>query len=126
MGGVDLTDCMIAHYPDGFKNGRCYLRVFFHFVNMCLVNVWILYSMNHEKIELFQFKASVTSSMINVGSMPKNRGRPSGNNESESPHQKNDRQHQRCPWKSGTLKRKKLHRTDDATTSVVKTYKLYL
>lgn len=34
MGGVDLMDRMIAHYPHGFKNKKWYLRVFFHFLNV--------------------------------------------------------------------------------------------
>jgi len=31
MGGVDLMDRMIAHYPHGFKNKKWYLRIFFIF-----------------------------------------------------------------------------------------------
>lgn len=31
MGGVDLMDRMIAHYPHGFKSKKWYFRVFFPF-----------------------------------------------------------------------------------------------
>jgi len=31
MGGVDIMDRMIAHYPHGFKNRKWYLRIFFSF-----------------------------------------------------------------------------------------------
>lgn len=43
MGGVDLMDRMIAHYPHGFKNKKWYLRVFFHFLNVSIVNSWIIW-----------------------------------------------------------------------------------
>lgn len=34
MGGVDLVDRMVAHYPHGFKNKRWYLRIVFHLLNV--------------------------------------------------------------------------------------------
>lgn len=43
MGGVDLTDRMVAHYPHGIKSRKFYLRIIFHFLNVCLINAWILY-----------------------------------------------------------------------------------
>jgi len=43
MGGVDLCDRMVAHYPHGFKNRKWYLRVFFHLMNIALTNAWIIW-----------------------------------------------------------------------------------
>lgn len=59
MGGVDLMDRMIAHYPHGFKNKKWYLRVFFHFLNVSIVNSWIIYREQCSDIPLLNFKASL-------------------------------------------------------------------
>lgn len=80
MGGVDLMDRMIAHYPHSTKGKRWYLRVFFHFLNVAIVNAWILYKKNVEIITLVEFKAALVSSLIYTGRArmaPKKRGRPS-------------------------------------------------
>ena len=69
MGGVDLMDRMVAHYPHGFKNKNWYLRVFFHFVSMALENAWILYEKKNNKHDMpfLPFKSLVATSPINVG-----------------------------------------------------------
>ncbi|CAI6373989.1 unnamed protein product [Macrosiphum euphorbiae] len=78
MGGVDLMDRMIAHYPHGFKNKKWYLRIFFHFLNISIINSWIIYKENCQNIPLLQFKASIVWTMLQIGKCdtPK-RGRPS-------------------------------------------------
>jgi len=78
MGGVDLMDRMIAHYPHGFKNKKWYLRVFFHFLNVSIVNSWIIYREQCSDIPLLNFKASLVWTMLQIGkhSGPK-RGRKS-------------------------------------------------
>lgn len=82
MGGVDLMDRMIAHYPHDFKNKRWYLRVFFHLVNMALVNAWYVFKLKNQdpKMPLLTFKASVATSLIALGTAKK-RGRPSVNDQ---------------------------------------------
>ncbi|XP_063236268.1 piggyBac transposable element-derived protein 3-like [Bacillus rossius redtenbacheri] len=79
MGGVDLADRMIAHYPHGFKSKKWYLRVFFHLLNMALVNAWISYKeAKNEKIPFVTFKASVAHTLIALGTTEvRKRGRPS-------------------------------------------------
>lgn len=57
MGGVDLVDRMIAHYPHGFKSKKWYLRVFFHLLNMSIINSWILYRKYFNNMPLVTFKA---------------------------------------------------------------------
>ncbi|KAJ8886980.1 hypothetical protein PR048_013194 [Dryococelus australis] len=73
MGGVDLMDRMIAHYPHGFKNKRWYQRLFFHLVNMALVNSWYLFKLKNQdhKMPLLTFKASVATALINLGTSRK-------------------------------------------------------
>lgn len=79
MGGVDMADRMIAHYPHGLKSKRWYLRIFFHLINICIVNAWLCYKRSvNEKIDLLTFKSSVANSLIQLGvDDSKKRGRPS-------------------------------------------------
>jgi len=77
-GGVDLMDRMIAHYRHGFKNKKWYLRIFIHFLNISIINSWIIYKENCQNIPLPQFKALIVWTMLQIGKYdtPK-RGRPS-------------------------------------------------
>lgn len=61
MGGVDLMDRMIAHYPHGFKSKKWYFRVFFHLLNMSIVNSWILYRKTYNNMPLVTFKAHIAN-----------------------------------------------------------------
>lgn len=42
MGGVDLMDSLVALYRNYPQNRRWYMRIFFHFLNVCIVNAWIM------------------------------------------------------------------------------------
>lgn len=79
MGGVDMADRMIAHYPHGLKSKRWYLRIFFHLINVCVINAWLCYKRSlNERIDLLTFKSSVANSFIQLGvDDSKKRGRPS-------------------------------------------------
>lgn len=78
MGGVDnMMDKMIAHYPHGFKNKKWYLRVFFHLLNMAIINSWLLYRKDVDSTyPLLHFKASIVWTMLELGKEVK-RGRKS-------------------------------------------------
>ncbi|XP_038157198.1 piggyBac transposable element-derived protein 2-like [Cyprinodon tularosa] len=80
MGGVDLVDQCVAMYPHRRRNKRWYIRVFFHFLDVTVVNAWRLYLMSGlEKMNLLIFKFSVARVLINSGSgQQKGKGRPSG------------------------------------------------
>lgn len=80
MGGVDLVDQCLAMYPHRRRNKRWYIRVFFHFLDVTIVNAWRLYLMSGlEKMRLLLFKASVARALINSGTLQQSkRGRPSG------------------------------------------------
>jgi hypothetical protein len=68
MGGVDLTDRMIAHYPHNAKNKRWYLRLFFHFLNVTIINCWILFKRARDpKYPLLNFKADLAEELISHG-----------------------------------------------------------
>jgi len=62
---MDMMDRMIAHYPHGLKNRKWYLRIFFHLVNMTIVNSWILYRKSVDGImSLLNFKDSKVWTML--------------------------------------------------------------
>ena len=43
MGGVNLADMLISLYHVGVKTRRWYIKVFWHLVDIAMVNAWILY-----------------------------------------------------------------------------------
>uniref|UniRef100_A0A3B4XHS3 PiggyBac transposable element-derived protein domain-containing protein n=1 Tax=Seriola lalandi dorsalis TaxID=1841481 RepID=A0A3B4XHS3_SERLL len=69
MGGVDQMDQMVATYPHRRRNKRWYITVFFHLVDVAVVNAWFLYRMSgNEAKDLLHFKASTARALINAGS----------------------------------------------------------
>lgn len=91
MGGVDMMDRMVAHYPHGFKNKRWYLRIFFHFLNMSIINSWILYRKTVDpNMPLVQFKAQLVWTMLKVGLHSSKRGRKSNIEETLPKKKKNN------------------------------------
>lgn len=87
MGGIDMMDRMIAHYPHGFKNRKWYFRIFFHLLNMSIVNSWILYRKINENTPLLNFKASIVWTMLELGKANK-RGKKSSNDLKTTPKKK--------------------------------------
>jgi hypothetical protein len=81
MGGVDLMDSLVALYRNDVRNKRWYMRIFYHMLNVTIVNGWILWKWNnHQKIDLLEFKSRVGSGLIYAGLAElsrKKRGRPS-------------------------------------------------
>ena len=43
MGGVDLLDCLIALYRTKIRSKKWYHRIMYHFVDMAVVQSWLLY-----------------------------------------------------------------------------------
>ncbi|KAF2890508.1 hypothetical protein ILUMI_15665 [Ignelater luminosus] len=78
MGGVDLLDQLLALYPSRRRNKRWYIRVLMHFLDVVVVNAWILFKQNgNTKHDLLEFKTSVGRALINIGTNNVNRkGRP--------------------------------------------------
>ena len=42
MGGVDLADMLISLYRIQVKTKRWYIKIFWHLVDICKVNAWLL------------------------------------------------------------------------------------
>jgi hypothetical protein len=95
MGGVDLMDYFIALYRHNRRGKKYYMKVFWNFVDVAVVNAWILYRKaqkagmeKHDldaglkELGLLEFKASVARTLINTGktgfaASARPRGRPS-------------------------------------------------
>jgi len=85
MRGVDMMDRMITHYPHTFKNRKWYLRIFFHLVNMAIVNSWILYRKSVDgNMSLLNFKGSIVWTMLEL-QKAKKRGRRSNSMDQKTP-----------------------------------------
>ncbi|XP_046684702.1 piggyBac transposable element-derived protein 4-like [Homalodisca vitripennis] len=85
MGGVDLLDGLISYYRINLRSRKFYLRFFFHFVDVSIVNGWLLFRRDcqHNGIakqgvmDLLAFRCEVAESLCNLGADPIKRGRPS-------------------------------------------------
>ena len=54
MGGVDVVDVLISYYQIHMKSKKFYLQIFFHLVNLCIVNAWLLYQRDYKSVDLPQ------------------------------------------------------------------------
>ncbi|XP_024119090.1 piggyBac transposable element-derived protein 3 [Oryzias melastigma] len=87
MGGVDALDALIAYYRIHIRSKKFYLRLFFHFVDMVIVNGWLLYRRDCESLgvprkeqqDLLDFRSSIAQALCMEGKnlVVKKRGRPS-------------------------------------------------
>lgn len=91
MGGVDLLDSLLGLYRIKLRSKKWYLRIFFHIVDLAVVNAWLL-SRRAKKLrgskekptELASFKAEVAECLCKQGrNMQRKRGRPSNNLQQE-------------------------------------------
>ncbi len=51
-GGVDLADMLIALYRIPMKTKRWYIKVFWHLVDICKTNAWLLYRRDCDLLEV--------------------------------------------------------------------------
>ena len=52
MGGVDLADMLIALYRIPIKTKRWYIKVFWHLVDVCKTNAWLLYRRHCDQLQI--------------------------------------------------------------------------
>uniref|UniRef100_A0A3Q1EXC1 PiggyBac transposable element-derived protein 2-like n=1 Tax=Acanthochromis polyacanthus TaxID=80966 RepID=A0A3Q1EXC1_9TELE len=71
MGGADALDALIAQYRIHIRSKKYYHRLFFHFVDMVIVNSWLLYRRDCESLcvprklqkDLLAFRISVARAL---------------------------------------------------------------
>ena len=85
MGGIDKMDMLIALHPCKFKVRRWPMKIFFHLLDLTVVNAWLLYQIEFKRthvgqkhLDLYQFKRSISEVWIkNNSSRPvATRGEP--------------------------------------------------
>ncbi|CAM4627640.1 unnamed protein product [Leuciscus chuanchicus] len=85
MGGVDLLDSLIAQYRTKIRSRKWYLRLFFHMMDVAMVEAWLLYRRDStscgveqkEQLRLMDFKSEVASCLCKKDTLCSKRGRPS-------------------------------------------------
>lgn len=82
MGGVDLADMLIELYRIKIKNNRGYFRIIHWGLNLAVVNSWLLYRKQCQKLDgkyvpLIKFMAQVARGLCEAGKPTRKRGRPS-------------------------------------------------
>ena len=74
MGGVDKMDALMGFYRMFFRSHKWPNRIFFHFMDLCLNEAWLLYRRDFESVRevekdrpltLYQFKSVVSYTLRN-------------------------------------------------------------
>ncbi|CAK1593285.1 unnamed protein product [Parnassius mnemosyne] len=83
MGGVDLMDSFLGRNRIRMKSRKWYMRIFYHLLDLTVINSWVLYKKveekkgNHKKImTLADFRSELAETLCKY-SPANNRGRPS-------------------------------------------------
>jgi len=77
MGGVDLCDQRIKYYTIDRKSKRNWIRIFFHFLGMSLINSFIYYkSLSSDNISTVEYISSISTALIGDSFSRKRVGRP--------------------------------------------------
>ena len=87
MNGVGFLDAYLAYYRTNLCSKKYYLRLFFYFLDLAVVNSWLLYSRDGESLAIphqkqkgqLAFKLSLVNYLCKHGKTvtTKKRGRPS-------------------------------------------------
>ncbi|KAJ8950040.1 hypothetical protein NQ314_008046 [Rhamnusium bicolor] len=78
MGGVDKADMLKSRYEVDRKSKKWWHRIFFYFLDLCVVNAYIIYKSRSEgaRLPLKQFRISVATGLIGAKNQTPKRGRP--------------------------------------------------
>ncbi|KAJ8927369.1 hypothetical protein NQ314_020144 [Rhamnusium bicolor] len=74
MGGVDLIDGLIGRYKIRMRTKKWYLRLFYHLVDVTIINCWLLYrkirkDRKETYLPLAQFRAELAYCLCNQGTV---------------------------------------------------------
>lgn len=89
MVGVDLMDSHIGRFRIQ-KSKKWYFRLFYHMVDLAIINAWLLHREQYPKMNQKNFRIELGQTMCNIGkaNTPK-RGRPSAAEQTEGKKIKN-------------------------------------
>lgn len=86
MGGVDLMDSFLGRFHIAVRSKKWYLRIFFHLLDLTVINAWIIYKKNammrnmpkKNILSMGQFRNELAQVLCSLGSNTEvKRGRPS-------------------------------------------------
>jgi hypothetical protein len=79
MGGVDLMDSHIGRHRIKMKSRKWYFRLFYHMLDLTVINSWILFKkVTHKKISQKDFRKELAQTLCQLGkNISPKRGRPS-------------------------------------------------
>ncbi|CAK1590101.1 unnamed protein product [Parnassius mnemosyne] len=81
MRGVDLMDSFLGRYKIRIKSRKWYIRLFYHMVDMAVINSWILYKKKYPNLTLGDYRSELAETLCSYKKYDTNkRGRPSSNN----------------------------------------------
>lgn len=92
MGGVDLMDSHLGRYRIRIKSRKWYIRIFYHLLDLSIINAWILYRKsllkrnvpNKEIMNLANFRSDLAETLCKYSTSTP-RGRPSTSSILEGP-----------------------------------------
>lgn len=75
MGGVDLMDSFLGRYRVHMKTRKWYLRIFYHLLDITIINAWVLYlKVNKQKgvnpkslMDLGEFRSDLAETLTKYG-----------------------------------------------------------
>lgn len=81
MGNVDLLDSNIGRFRIRMKSRKWYFRLFYHLVDLAVINSWILHrrvaeQKNETAMTQKKFRVDLLQSLLKIGPKPQKRGRP--------------------------------------------------
>ncbi|XP_046662925.1 piggyBac transposable element-derived protein 2-like [Homalodisca vitripennis] len=83
MGGVDLLDSLLGRYKIIQRSKKWYIRLFYHLLDLTVVNAWLIYVRVHKErqephLKLAMFRLQLAQSLCKFGmTTTPTRGRPS-------------------------------------------------
>ena len=93
--GVDKMDALMGFYRFFLRSKKWFHRLFFHFLDLCLNNAWLLYmrdfeaartNENEKASSLYQFKSIISYTLRNQNRPIKKVGRPSTSTDTNFPN----------------------------------------
>ncbi|KAH9365727.1 hypothetical protein HPB48_009612 [Haemaphysalis longicornis] len=94
MGGVDLADMLIELYRTDHKSKKWYMRIFFWFIDVSIVNGWLLYKRHclqlgiKKKLPLLTFRAQISQALALVNGKPRKRNSTTAARSHQAPARK--------------------------------------
>ncbi|KAL4126036.1 hypothetical protein QTP88_010268 [Uroleucon formosanum] len=99
MGGVDLMDSLIGRYRIIMRTKKWYIKLFYHLLDMTVVNSWLMYKkITGNIMPLAKFRENLSVTLMQSGIAKRGKGRPSGSFETQESIKKKRTQTPSAPF----------------------------